>query len=151
MSMMGCCPPEAMRALAVAWRYVVTETADGVFVNLGFDRDAEQARVVSFAPSSGRLTIVARKAGAFYLRPPSWAARNRVRGFRGRTKVEPVWKGEFVMFGNVEPGQELTIIWPLIRFTQTVLVAGGKYAYEWLGNTVIGVDPPGKGLPLFTP
>jgi len=151
LSMMGCCPPEAMRALAVAWRNVVTETADGVFINLGFDRDAAQARVVSFAPSSGRLTAVAGKAATFYLRPPSWAARDRVNAFRGRAKVEPVWKGEYVMFRKVEPGQELTITWPLIRFTQTVSVGGGKYTYEWLGNTVIGVDPPGKGLPLFTP
>jgi hypothetical protein len=149
MSMMGCCPPEAMRALAVAWRNVVTETEDGVFINLGFDRDAPKARVVSFAPSPGRLTVIARKAATFYLRPPSWAARDGVHAFRGSAEVPPVWKGEYVTFRTVKPDQELTITWPLIRFKQTVSAGGGNYTYEWLGNTVVSVDPPGKGLPLF--
>jgi hypothetical protein len=149
MNMMGCCPPEAMRALAVVWRNVVTESKDGVFINLGLDRDAPQARVVSFAPSAGRLTVVAKKAATFYLRPPSWAAPDRVRVFRGRAKVVPEWKGDYVMFEKVEPGQELTVAYPLIRFEQTVSVAGGTYTYQWLGNTVLGVDPPGQGLPLF--
>ena len=69
MNMMGCCPPEAMRALAVVWRSVVTESKDGVWVNLGFDRDAPEARVVSFAPSTGRLTVVAKKAASFFAPP----------------------------------------------------------------------------------
>ena len=150
LSMMGCCPPEAMRALAVAWRNIVTETGDGVFVNLGFDRDAPQVRVVSFAPSSGQLTVLAKKAATFYLRPPSWAARDRMRAFRGTASVVPVWKGEYIVFEKVESGQELTIAWPLIRFSQAVSVGGGRYTYKWLGNTVISVDPPGKGLTLFT-
>ncbi len=149
MSMMGCCPPEAMRALAVVWRNAVTETKDGVFVNLGFDRDAPQARVVSFAPSTGRLTVVAKKAAAFFLRPPSWAARDRIRAFRGRAKIETEWTGNYVKFANAEPGHELTIVYPLPSFRQTVTVGGADYTYDWLGNAVIGVDPPGSGLPLF--
>ncbi len=149
MNMMGCCPPEAMRALAIAWRNVVTETAEGVFVNLGFDRDAPQARVVSFAPSTGRLTVIARKAATFYLRPPSWAARDRVRAFRDSAEVASVWKGDYLVFERAAPGQELTIAWPLISFKQTVTAGGGQFTYEWLGNTVLSVDPPGKDLPLF--
>ena len=151
MNMMGCCPPEAMRALAVVWRSVVTESKDGVWVNLGFDRDAPEARVVSFAPSTGRLTVVAKKAASFFLRPPSWAAKDRIRAYRGRSQVKTEWTGDYVMFANAEPGRELTIVYPLPSFRQTVTVGGGDYTYEWLGNTVIGVDPPGKGLPLFQP
>ena len=61
MNMMGCCPPEGMRVLHVAWRNVVTESPAGVFVNLSLNRDAAQARVVSFAPNIGRLTVVVKK------------------------------------------------------------------------------------------
>jgi hypothetical protein len=149
MSMMGCCPPEAMRALAVAWRNIVTKNADGVFVNLGFDRESAQARVVSFAPSTGRLTVVARKPATFYLRPPAWAARDEVRAFRGTDRVRTVWKGDYVAFDGVKPGEQLTAAWPLIGFKQTVTAGGAKFSYDWLGNTVLGVDPPGKGFPLF--
>jgi hypothetical protein len=150
MNMMGCCSPEAMRAVHIAWRNVVTESKEGVFVNLCFDRDAPQARVVSFAPSSGRMTVVAKKNAHFFLRPPSWATRGHVHTYRGTTKVEPKWKGDYVTFEDAKPGEELTIAYPLVRFRQTIIVAGGRYSYQWLGNTVLAVDPPGEGLPLFT-
>jgi hypothetical protein len=54
------------------------------------------------------------------------------------------------VFDGVKPGEQLTGAWPLIGFKQTVTAGGAKFTYDWLGNTVIGVDPPGKGLSLFT-
>jgi len=36
------------------------------------------------------------------------------------------------------------------RFKQTVEVAGKTYTYDWLGNTVMRVEPPGEGLALFS-
>jgi hypothetical protein len=149
MNMMGCCPPEGMRALYVAWRSIVTESPKGVFVNLCFHRDAPQARVVSFAPRTGRMTVAAKKNADFYLRPPSWAPRSRVRAYRGSTEVEPKWKGDYVKFENAQSPEELTVTYPLVKFRQTVNVAGRPYTYRWVGNTVLSVEPPGEGLPLF--
>ena len=37
---------------------------------------------------------------------------------------------------------------PMIR-GGSVSPGGGQFTYEWLGNTVLSVDPPGKDLPLF--
>jgi hypothetical protein len=150
MNMMGCCPPEAMRAIYIAWRNVVTESNEGVFVNLCFNRDAAEARVVSFAPNSGRMTVVAKKGADFFLRPPSWTPRQQVVVYRGAAKVEAKWKGDYVKLENVKPDEELTIAYPLVGFRQSISVAGGTYNYQWLGNTVLSVDPPGEGLPLFS-
>ena len=72
-----------------------------------------------------------------------------MRAFRGGHKVRTVWKGDYVAFDGVKPGEQLTVAWPLIRFKQTVTAGGAKFTYDWLGNTVVGVDPPGQGLPLF--
>jgi hypothetical protein len=149
MNMMGCCPPEAMRAIYIAWRNVVTESKEGVFVNLCLNHDAVQARVISFAPTSGRMTVVAKKAAHFFLRPPSWTPREQVVVYRGGTKVEAKWKGDYVKLENIKPNEELTIVYPLVRFRQSIDVAGGKYNYQWVGNAVLSVDPPGEGLPLF--
>jgi len=150
MNMMGCCPPSAMRALHIAWRNVVTESPEGVFVNLCFNRDAPQARVVSFAPELGRMTVAVKQAGDFFLRPPSWAPRGAVRAYRDSKRVEAVWKGDYVGFKNATVGEELTITYPILRFKQTVEVAGKTYTYDWLGNTVMRVEPPGEGLALFS-
>ena len=92
---------------------------------------------------------MAKKAATFFLRPPSWAARDRLGAYRSHAKVQPKWSGDYVVFEDAKPGEELTIVYPLPRFRQTVIVGGAEYTYEWLGNTVIGVDPPGKALPLF--
>jgi hypothetical protein len=149
MNMMGCCPPEGMRVLHVAWRNVVTESPAGVFVNLSLNRDAAQARVVSFAPNIGRLTVVVKKAGDVHLRPPSWAARGEVRAYRGEQPVEALWVGDYIRFRQATVGEELTIVYPVLRFRQTVAVGGGTYTYSWVGNTVLGVEPRGTGLALF--
>ncbi len=150
MNMMGCCPPGAMRATYIAWRNVVSESKEGVFVNLCLNRDAPQARVVSFAPKQGRMTVVAKKDASFFLRPPTWAPREHVQAYRDGTKVEPQWHGDYIEFKDSKKGSELTITYPLPHFRQTINVGGGQYTYEWLGNTVLSVNPSGEGLPLFT-
>ncbi len=149
MSMMGCCPPEGMRTLHSAWRNVVTESPEGVFVNLSFNHDAPQASVVSFAPGVGRLTVVARKSADFFLRPPSWAPRTEVKAYRGGRQAPVVWQGDYIKFEHATGSEELTIVFPVLRFRQTVEVAGQTYTYDWVGNTVTRVKPRAEVLPLF--
>lgn len=149
MHMMGCCPPEGMRTLHTAWSNVVLDYPEGVFVNLSFNRDAPEAEVVSFLPYEGRLTVVAKCAKDFFLRPPSWAPRGEVQTYRDGRSVDPVWKGGYVAFKNVHAGEELTITYPLVEFKQTVAVVGKTYTYHWLGNTVVGVEPRAEQMPLF--
>jgi hypothetical protein len=150
MNMMGCCPPEGMRSVYIAWKNVVCKSKDGVRVNVCFNRDAPEARVVSFAPFVGRMTVVAKTSDTYFVRPPSWAPRGQVTAYRGETKIATTWKGDYVVFDGVKPGNELTIAYPLPRFRQKIEVGGGTFDYQWLGNTVLAVEPRGEGLPLFT-
>jgi hypothetical protein len=145
----GCCTPEGMRTLHIAWRNVVTESPAGVFVNLLFNREAPQARVVSLAPEVGQLTVIVKKPADFFLRPPSWTPRADVKALRGSKEVPPVWKGDYVKFENLSKDEELTITFPVLRFSQRVEVASRSYIYHWMGSTVTGVDPAGEDLPLF--
>jgi hypothetical protein len=150
MNMMGCCPPEGMRSLHTAWDNTVLETERGVEVNLAFNVDRPAARVVSFLPTEGRVTVVVKRAADFYLRPPSWAPRGQVRAFVNGQPVEPQWQGAHVVFPAAQAGTELTITYPLVDFRQHLKVAGKQYTYHWLGNTVVGVEPRGQFLPIFT-
>ena len=149
LSMMGCCPPEGMRALHIAWRNVVTETPEGCFVNLSFSRDAPQARVVSFAPHIGRLSAIVKEPGNFFLRPPSWTRRAQVKAYRETNQIEPHWKGDYIAFASANEGEELTITFPVLSFRQTVDIRDRTYAYSWIGNTVMSVSPPAPDFPLF--
>ncbi len=148
-NMMGCCPPEAMRALHIAWSNVVRRSDKGVFVNLAFDRDSDDATVKAHTPDKGRLTAVVKAPADFYLRPPSWAERSDVKAFRGNEEVSAVWSGDYVKFPDASAGEVLSIAYPVITFRQTVTIAGGTYTYRWVGNSVVGVEPVASVLPLF--
>jgi len=158
LDMMGCCPPEGMRAIYLAWRETVHQSEGRVFVNLAFSRDAPQAKVISEVPRRGHLAVVAKVAADFFLRPPGWAPRSGVKARRNGEAVKVAWGGPafaYVVFKRVRPGERLEIGWPLIEFTQRVAhkVFDGvehSYTYHWIGNLVVGVEPQGRWLPLYT-
>ncbi len=155
--MMGCCPPEGMRGFWEAWKGIIDERADGIFVNLAFSRDHAAARVTAFRPADGGFSVEARKNGDFFLRPPAWADRQAVQLMRGGKSVGLDWGGPdsaYVVCRAVKPGDLLTLRWNTPHFKQTFVPQGvpGRTAsitVEWLGNTVLGVTPKGKYLPMF--
>ncbi len=149
-NMMGCCPPEAMRTLHIAWCNIVVRSDNGVFVNMSFDRDTSQAIVKAHTPDKGRLSVLVKQPADYYLRPPSWVTRSEVKAFRGNTEIAAVWNNDYIKFSDPLEGEELSITYPVITFKQTVEVAGGKYTYHWVGNTVVGVDPVAPTLPIFS-
>ena len=155
--MMGCCPPEGMRALWEAWNGVVETRPEGVFINMTLGRDHPAARVRAFRPQDGRMDVEAKRPGAYFLRPPGWADRASVRLMR-RGKATPTqWggpDGAYVAAADVAAGERISLAWAVPRFTQTFVptsVPGrsDSVSVRWVGNEVIGVEPRGKYLPMF--
>jgi hypothetical protein len=153
-NMMGCCPPEGMRSLYLAWANTVTETSGGVYVNMSLDRDAPAARVITHAPRKGVLEVHAKKPGTFFVRPPSWVAPDTVRLQLNGRPVPPRWREAYLEFPGVRSGDKLQIDYPLPRFVQKVSIgceqAEEFYDVEWTGNDIEKVSPPGAFLPIFT-
>jgi hypothetical protein len=156
----GCCVPEGMRAIYTSWSNVIDrlETSSlgpaGVYVNICLGRESKWGRVVSFFPDTGRLTVAAGVKDTFFLRPPHWAPRDKVRAFVDGKAVPLKWSGSYVQFDNAAPGNELTITYPLVQFTHEVSgiwpsKPNLKVTYRWLGNMVTSVDPPPTKTPLF--
>jgi hypothetical protein len=154
MNMMGCCPPEAMRALYIAWRNTIVETDDGVYVNMSLDRDAPAANVHTEAPKRGVLSVEVRKDADFYLRPPSWAPADQVIAQCNGKDVTIDWRRNYVRFAGAKPGDQLEIRYPLPVFTQKIEIGCNRaeetYTHHWIGNDLIEVTPRGTILPMFT-
>lgn len=157
--MMGCCPPEGMRALWEAWTGAVETNGTLVQVNLCLTRDHPAARVKAYRPECGRIEVTARCPGDYLLRVPSWAARSAVQVRRNDASAEVLWGGPanaYVRCAGVRSGDRLTVTWPVPVFSQTFAptgLSGGKaeITVRWIGNEVRGVTPRGKFLPMFTP
>ncbi|MFH1008809.1 MAG: hypothetical protein V1800_15135 [Candidatus Latescibacterota bacterium] len=155
MDMMGCCVPEGMRALHTAWKHTVTSEIDGVYIHLGFDRDAPEAQVLSSLPDAGGIKVVAKISRDFRLRPPAWVPRNRVRMYRQGRLVPSVWEGAYLLVDHVRIGETLTMSYPLLSFLQRQRVRNApgepdrNITVTWLGNTVQKLEPKGETLPLY--
>jgi len=155
--MMGCCPPEGMRGLWEAWQGIVQERTEGVFVNLAFSREHAAANVTAYEPAAGRLDVQARRAGSYFLRPPTWAEPATVTLCRDDADSRIEWGGPanaYVVCRAVRSGEQLRLGWPVPRFTQVFVpqsVPGRseKLTVHWLGNKVLGVEPRGQYLPMF--
>jgi hypothetical protein len=151
-SLEGCCPPTGMTGLYLAWKDIVRKSPEGIWINLAFNHDSPEARVVSFLPDRGRMTVVARLAQDYHIRIPSFVPWNHVRAFRGRgeyVQAEVKRNGEYVEFPNAVVGEELTVTYPLVAFVQK-MNAGGKYLeINWKGNFVLDLSPKSKVWPLF--
>jgi hypothetical protein len=149
-SLEGCCPPTGMTALYLAWKDVVRKTANGVYVNMAINRDSPEARVVSFLPSLGRLTVVPKDKGLFLIRIPGFVPHGEVVAWRNGNKIKRIaWNGDYVVFPSVLKGEELTITYPLPTFDQKLKRTGVDYTFHWKGNAVTGIEPMDGVWPLF--
>jgi hypothetical protein len=154
-SLFGCCTPEGMRALYTAWSGIISEKNRETYINLSLTRKTPEVDVISSAPQSGRVDVVAHTAGTYLLRPPSWSPRDGVHILRKGRDVPVAWGGPglaYVVCRNVAPGETLTLVYPVVTFKQ---VWGNwptqpnlKLTITWRGNAVTNMEPKGKGLPI---
>lgn len=155
--MMGCCPPEGMRAVWEAWRWAVQETPEQVWVNLCVSRDHPAVQVTAGAPEQGWLLVAPRKHAGFQLRPPAWVDRDAVTLRRDEQPVPVHWVGPdeaYVDCPKAAPNERIELRWPVPVFVQRqpmLSVPGREFGLtvEWEGNEVEAVDPIGQHLPIF--
>lgn len=141
-SLEGCCPPTGMTGLYLAWKETVRKAESGVYVNMAFNHESAEAKVVSFLPNQGRLTVVPKKQGVFYVRVPGFVPHDQVSAWRNGHKCKvTLWKGDYVEFTSAKKGEELTVTYPLATFDQNLVRAGKSYTIHWKGNAVTGIEP----------
>jgi hypothetical protein len=154
MNMMGCCPPEGMRALYLAWLNTVVEEEGAVHVNMALDRESPTARVTTEAPQRGRLAVEALKAADYFVRPPSWAPQGEVRAFLNGKPFAADWHRGYLRFRGVKAGDKLQLEHPMPLFTQRIPIGCERseefYDMHWIGNDVHEVLPRGEHLPIFS-
>jgi hypothetical protein len=159
-AMIGCCQGSGMRAVYHTWENTIAKWPKsaigpaGVYVNLSFNRQSPWGEVFSFMPDAGRLTVKAAVQDRFFLRVPHWAPREDVRAFVDSKPIPVEWSGAYVVFA-AQPGQELTITYPLVSFQQQVGPQLAAYpdllvTYQWTGNMVMDVAPQATSTRIYT-
>jgi hypothetical protein len=145
----ACCIGGGMRALYLVWRAAIADTEQETRVHLGFSRSTPHVEVIGHEPWAGRLEVHVRSPRRLLVRIPAYALPSEISTRIDGTTVSAARRGCYVVFEHLRPGQHVTIEYPLHRRSQTYEIAGRAYKADWLGNTLIEIQPPGERYPIY--
>jgi hypothetical protein len=155
LDMMGCCVPEGMRALHGAWLNTIVSGKDGIRINMSFAHDSKEAEVLSYLPDVGRMRVKSKVSNKYWLRPPSWVQKDKVKTYLNGKEQPLEWVDSYVYLKDVKKGAVIDLVYPLVSFIQKQVVKNAEgepdrnITVSWLGNTVVKLEPTGKQLPTY--
>jgi len=151
-SIMHCCTGNAARTLYWIWREALRFQDGELRVNLLLNRASREADVYSFIPYQGKVEIKVKAAcKAVCVHAPGWVkdgSPEMTAAVDGKA-VKTRWEGRYLVLGPAQPGQCVTVEFPIAERTIKETVGGAEYTLVIKGDTVVHIDPPGKNLPIY--
>ncbi len=146
---MHCCTGNSTRALYYIWDHILTYTRGKLQVNLLLNRASPWLDVDSHIPYVGQVDVKVKQALELAMRIPEWVrpAETRVTVNGRERRVE--WAGRYAEVGQVQPGDVVSMIFPIAERSDTVHVQKERYTLVRKGNEVVCIDPPGRYCPLY--
>jgi len=138
----------AVHALCEVWRHRVTSDQQSIKVNLPFDYEGSDLKVVSQLPKEGRLEFSALTSKNLLVRIPGWVDRKTLKlSVKGRPQLFS-WSNGYMKVTDVHPGWKATLTFAVPHKQETEIVDGIKYQTKWVGNQIIEILPRGRVSPL---
>jgi hypothetical protein len=143
---MTCCTGNGTQGLYYAWEGIVREDGETAHVNLLLNRAARLVDVESYLPYSGKVVIRNKKARRIAVRIPHWVKRPQLGADVSGARRPLVWVGNCVVFDGLEPGDALTLGFPVEETTASYTVnartsAEQTYTCAFRGSTLVGISP----------
>lgn len=134
------------------WQHILTYDQGRLRLNLLLNRASDWADVYSSVPYQGKVEVKVKKLlSAVLVRVPEWVSANHpeVAVMTTAGNRQFTWEGRYLNLGSANPGEVLTVTFPIPTRTATETIGNVLYTLEIKGNTVISIDPPGKNGPLY--
>jgi hypothetical protein len=149
-SVQNCCGPHCAWATSLVWHNIVSKNERGIFVNLLLNKRTPWCEVLSYHPYTGRVDVEMYVNSTVHILVPDWVKKSEVLIRVNGKSVIPEWYGDYVVLKNQKKQDRITVDYPerITTFTDTI-PGKGVYRTTWKGNTVVGIDPAGKIVPLF--
>jgi len=148
-SITHCCTANAARTLYFVWDAMVTREPDEVRVNLLLNRASPWLDVDSYLPVEGRVLLHIKDAPNVAVRIPEWCGPGDVRVTVNGEDRRPVVQGRYVRVGRLRPGDEVALALPLREQIVHRVIGEIPYKLTLRGSSVVAIDPPGIGYPLY--
>lgn len=147
--MQGCCADATIRASEAVWAEIVTGNAHETRVNLALNRVSPLVEVSSCLPYRGEVDVLVKAARRVLVRVPEWTSPTQTRAYLDRKSVPVRWSGNYLVFDQLRPGQQLTVTYPVRIAEVQETINGVRYTERWRGNTIVDITPPGHWIPMY--
>ena len=120
--------------------------------NLLLNRASRWVDVYSYIPYEGQVRLRIKKpCTEVKVRMPEWIPQNspEVKCVVNDKCSSFSWKGRYIDLGAGNPGDIITVTFPISERTVKEKIVHKDYTFVMRGNTVISIDPPGKYCPLY--
>jgi hypothetical protein len=151
-SIQHCCTGNSSRTMYYIWQYILTYDQGRLRINLLLNRASEWVDICSYIPYEGKIEAVVKKPlSNVSVRVPEWVPANSPYVLaKSQAGSRPItWEGRYLNLGSANPGEMLTVTFPISIRKTTETIGNVFYNLEFKGNTLISIDPPGKNGPLY--
>lgn len=149
-SIMHCCTANGARTLYYVWDSIVTREADEVRVNLLLNRASPWLDVLSYLPCEGKVVLHIKDAAKVRVRMPEWCNPMDVKVSVGNESRKPLIEGRFVRVAWLNPGDKLTLSFPVPERVVHRVIGEIPYKLVLRGSNVVSIDPNGIAFPLYS-
>ena len=149
--MMNCCSPAGVHGLYLIWENIVTEKNREVYVNLLLNHRSKWLKVHSYLPYEGKIIVSIDNSYIVNIKIPDWVNFSQINmSINNQNRdFELAESNKYIRVRDLQPGDTVTVEFPLRKEVIQETVAGIDYQVYWRGNTVIRVLPEGKECPLY--
>lgn len=144
-----CCIGNGARTLYKVWDKMLTFEQGTLTIHLLLNRASAWADVASHVPYTGRVDISVKVGCEIELRIPEWVAPGEMAASVNGISRPVTTKGRYVRIGRVEPGDAVSVTFPISERRVHETIGGTAYALVVKGNDVVDISPGGRWYPFY--
>ena len=95
------------------------------------------------------MVVNVKKTNRIKVRMSEWIRLSEVATFVNGRSVEPKREGRYLAVSSLSPHDEVVFTFPVVDRKINRVIARWPYRLTLRGSQVVGIDPPGKGYPLY--
>ena len=136
-----CCTANGNLGLYYAWHGITRFDKGIATVNLFLNRASSWMDIDSYIPYEGKVVLHNKKAHTAMVHIPRWIDRSEIKCFIGKNAVNPPSAGNYLLFQNIEAGDDIRLEFPLLERVDEYFYHDKTYRVHFRGNTVMDVLP----------
>jgi hypothetical protein len=138
-----------LHTLCEVYTDVVHDDGRHLRIDLHFEHENAAVCVESRRGDDACLSVRPKQTRTVRVRVPSWVPRGSVRLTVGSSPMALTWEGDYLGVGELRPGREAQVRYPLPVTVGRETTDGVEYELQWRGDEIAGIRPNTDVRPFY--